>query len=403
MKLMVGDSRTAHGARWLLRAISALAAMALVLLLTEGLLRIGKPERFHIWQPGLHRVFRPLPEAMPGVTGDGVLRTSVDGLRADAIEESQEYRLLAIGGSTTESLYLDDSEIWTKLLQSRLNASPEYSSVWVGNAGKSGHTTRHHRLQVAQLLAQHPEVDSILLLAGINDMLRMLAQEREWQPMHSPEALSAADRDQLMQQAFDVHPGWDAHYPLWKRTELWRRARRVANAVEQPKAGVVQDRAGRYLIQLRGYRRGARVMRAELPDMSLVLEEFERNLESIINEARQHDVRPILLTQPTLWHGEMEPGLRALLWAGGVGSYFGGKEADYYTIEALKEGIDQFNRRTLQLGRELGVECVDLAASLPKDESIFYDDMHFTEGGSKEVARLISIYLLSPDTPPLRR
>jgi hypothetical protein len=96
------------------------------------------------------------------------------------------------------------------------------------------------------------------------------------------------------------------------------------------------------------------------------------------------DVRPILIAQPTLWHSEMTPELRELLWAGGVGSYFGGEESDYYTIEAVAEGID-------------------VATRLPKNDSIFYDDMHFKEGGSQEVARLISTYLLSPEAPPLRR
>jgi hypothetical protein len=96
---MIGDSRSPRGTRWPLRAISALGAVA----------------RFHLWQPGRQRVFRPLPDAMPGVIGDGVLRTSIDGLRADAIEASQEYRLLAIGAST-EAL-AEGIDLATRLLK----------------------------------------------------------------------------------------------------------------------------------------------------------------------------------------------------------------------------------------------------------------------------------------------
>jgi GDSL-like Lipase/Acylhydrolase family len=204
---VAGNLASVRMGRLTLRICSAIAAVAVVLVVAELSLRLISTDLYRVWEPGLHRVFRPLPEAMPGIHGDGHFRTSVDGLRGDAIDDAQDYRLLAIGGSTTESLYLDDSEVWTHLLQRRLNEAPGGGSIWVGNAGKSGHTTRHHRLQVARLLPQHPGIDAILVLAGINDFLRRLARDDEWMPMESPEALSPDAYDLLMRQAFAVHPG----------------------------------------------------------------------------------------------------------------------------------------------------------------------------------------------------
>lgn len=385
------------------RLLSGVAAVAIVLTIAEWTLSIRSPVRYHVWQPGLHRVFRPLPEAMPGVDGDGHFRTSADGLRADAMDDSQGYRILAIGGSTTESLYLDDSEVWTRQLQDRLNSVGTSGNVWVGNAGKSGNTTRHHRLQVARLLPQHPGIDAVMVLSGINDFLRMLAADDRWQPMASTEALTPLEYDLLTRQAFSVHPGWDSHYPRWKRSELWRHARRVASTFHGRELGVVQDSAGRYMIRLRQYRRQASGIRDRLPDLTPVIDEFERNLRAIIGDARRHGVRPILITQPTLWHADLDPHLRDLLWAGGVGSYFGGEDAEYYTVEALAEGIARFNERTLRLCRELSVECIDLARTLSRSAEVYYDDMHFNENGSQEVARLLSEHLLGPEAPPLRR
>ena len=47
------------------------------------------------------------------------------------------YRILTLGGSSTECLVLDQTEAWPQLLQDRLNETNKYQ-VWVGNAGQSG-------------------------------------------------------------------------------------------------------------------------------------------------------------------------------------------------------------------------------------------------------------------------
>jgi hypothetical protein len=44
--------------------------------------------------------------------------------------------------------------------------------------------------------------------------------------------------------------------------------------------------------------------------------------------------------------------------------------------------------------RERGLECVDLAAKLPRDTSVFYDDCHFNESGARRVAEVLAEHLL---------
>ena len=55
-------------------------------------------------------------------------------------------------------------------LTDMLNAERPKPDIWVGNVGKSGHDTRHNRLQVEKLLDQYPRIDMVVLLEGVNDM-----------------------------------------------------------------------------------------------------------------------------------------------------------------------------------------------------------------------------------------
>ena len=86
-------------------------------------------------------------------------------------------------------------------------------------------------------------------------------------------------------------------------------------------------------------------MIAVLPELVVALDEFAANIDRIAAAARDHGARPVFLTQPTLWRDDLPPELRELLWCGGVGSYFGGRDADYYTVEALAEGMRSYNER----------------------------------------------------------
>ncbi len=145
----------------------AAASVALTLAAAELALRAvaPAPDHFGVWPAHLDLTLHPAPGVLPGVEGPSRFTTNADGLRAEARRPEHAYRILAIGGSTTESLYLDDAETWPRLLQQRLGALRGRADVWVGNAGKSGLNSRHHVVQAMQLLPQLPRMDVVLVLA----------------------------------------------------------------------------------------------------------------------------------------------------------------------------------------------------------------------------------------------
>lgn len=363
------------------RGILAVLSSLLALGLGEAVLRAFSRDAFYVWPPHLHQELHPSPDIMPGVSGTSRFEINSIGLRGDELSEARDVRILALGGSTTECLYLDQTEAWPQLLQDRLG-----SRVWVGNAGRSGAHSRHHRLQVERLLGQLPRMDAVIVLVGVNDLSLRLSQDKAWQPagFDSPEALSG-----LLQEAFAVRPPRFADGPFHKRTALWQAMKKLGHAVRS--GGASQDSRGRIYETWRRHRRGAPHLRQQLPALGPALAEYADNLRAIARSAARHRARIVFVTQPALWRADLPPDLQRLLWMGGVGRFQQESGHDYYSVSALAAGMDAYNRTLLATcGQIPGAVCVDLAALLPRDATIFYDDVHLNEEGSRRVARILA-------------
>ena len=89
-------------------------------------------------------------------------------MRGDEITGQHDYRILAVGGSTTECLFLDQDESWPAVLQRLLNGIGDEPHVWVGDIGVSVRATKHHVLQLHYGLPQWPRIDTVLVLARLH-------------------------------------------------------------------------------------------------------------------------------------------------------------------------------------------------------------------------------------------
>lgn len=346
------------------------------------------PDSYDIHPRNLSRVLRPARGIMPGITGDSLYKTNSHGVRGDELSPSRHPRIIALGGSTVECLYLDQTEAWPQLVQDSLNSVSPGHSVWIGNAGKSGLTSRHHLVQLDRLPLEEWDIDTVLLLVGANDLLKRLARDARYDPLYNQ---GKNWERQLLREAFYSFPGRD-------RGQFFRfpAIRGVLRQVRsQLRTDIVQDNAGLVYAKWRLHRRQATTIRTQLPDLRSALEEFSRNLDQIIGIARGKGIRPILVTQPAIWQEGLSDYAQSLLWVGGVGRYQELPDQPYYSVMALSSGLALYNSTLIETCKRWKVQCIDLATLLPRDTLLFYDDVHVNEEGAQKVAEIISHHLMS--------
>jgi lysophospholipase L1-like esterase len=356
-------------ARYALLAVSVLGVLAA---LEIGIWFIAPPPQSNLpWAP-MHRVL-PVGDTMPGITEPSEFTANSLGVRGPEVDlASMDLRFLCVGGSTTECLYVTDRLSWPWRVQDQL-AKTLGKKVFVGNAGKSGQLTPHHDY----LLNHYRHVklyDCVLLLAGYNDMGSLVLGSRSFDGQ-----LRDAPEDTLT-------PGFEGR-PYYRRSALLQRLAPLVRP-SRPTRWRAQDPRGDWLEAERQRRRDMWKMKPlhePSPHLSLGCAIYRASLKKIITTCRDHEQEIILLTQPTLYRKDLPEDLQRLLWMNNsIGAY---------SVAALAEMMDAFNQTMRDVCREEGVDCIDLAAKLPRDTTVFYDDCHFNISGCDKVARIITDFL----------
>jgi lysophospholipase L1-like esterase len=398
------------GSRSLVARLAALlGALAVGLALAELSVRLVAPggSVYAVLPPSLHVTLRPDSALLPGVHGEAEYVVNSVGIRGPEFppDSVPAFAILAVGGSTTENLFLDADETWPGVMRRLLPRTADGRAVWVGDVGKSGLNARDHAVQVKYLLAQWPRINAVIVLSGVNDLTMALAASDGYRappPITDP----AAEAMQL-RRAFSMVPGpifaSNTEYliatgaPWYKRTAVYQLLKRARFLWENRlrHSRLAEDPEGRVLLLWRGHREHATRWLDTLPDLMPALEEYRTNLNVIVDRVRASGAELVLLTQPTFWSDSMSAREKSLLWLGGTGDFQVEEGHAYYTTGALARAMAQFNDVMLDVCRARNLSCVDLAAQLPKDTTVFYDDTHFTEHGADLVGRIVARQLAS--------
>lgn len=317
------------------------------------------------------RVRLSTEEGLPGMDGsETTFSTNNVGLRGDSLampKPDDELRVFVVGGSTTETLYLDDRQALTRILQDRLDTVVSGKRVKVYGAGKSGARSYDHVEMIAHRLV-HLDPDALIVFAGIND-LRAAMYGRDF--LMLPPALGAPDTEwspmQLTRFAM-------TEFQLGRRLFSLLKPDEYRDAVEQ--------------ITLRSNFRRSVEMREALPvsvsPPRTDVTRYRANLISIVGIARSHGIDLIFLTQATTWNSRVDSTIAKWHWM------TGGPDSAYRE-EALDEAMEAYNDAVRAVATEFDVPLLDLARVLPKSGEYFYDDVHFNPRGAETVgARLAS-------------
>jgi hypothetical protein len=297
------------------------------------------------------------------------------------------FRVLALGGSTTENLYSDTEHSWPGQLELLLTKRYPRLHPWVGNAGRSSQASIHLALHVEHLPSGLPPLDAIVIFLGVTD----LALATCWSaPCDYP-------RELIEQIAFSLRPNPNARF--YERPMLYRLARRWIEYIK--KRGAVQTVDGAWMTELRLLRAQAEQLIDEPRDLShYINSEMKPNLRRIANSAGRQGIPLILVTQTVMWKPNQTAEEDAILFVGGAGYYGDYVQRKvplvYFTAGALRVMMEQINAATLEICRETKTVCVHASPEISGRLEYFYDDCHMSDAGFERLAQLILPAITEP-------
>lgn len=362
-----------------------LVSLVLCLVALEIGLRLFWHPQLTAWQRNIKTEIAIDPAIIRGVAGPAHIVTNSMGIRGDEVstERASEYRILAIGGSTTECLLNDQPNTWPALLQTRLgNISGR--KVWVGNVGHGGFDSRHHVIEMKYMLDQY-KPDAVVILMGGNDQGLILGEGMSYDPhfvdngrkmrllamrdfIETPVAVMQHEEPVFLKSLRNSHVFMMAREA---RGWLWLMTRHgFVHNVEMYR-------------QLRESRRKAWLVVNDTPDLKLGLDGYARNIREIIRLAKERRVRLIFMTQPILLQPNMSQEMLDQIWAGWIGDP---SLNIYWSPEVAAAVTDKLNSLMMEISQQEGIECLDLAAKVPKSLDVFFDHCHFTDYGCSLVA-----------------
>ena len=287
------------------------------------------------------------------------------GFRGDSIPDniSDNYFILAIGGSTTQCFYLDDYSTWPNLLQEGL-VNLDDKPVIVQNAGIDGHTSRGHLLMMEHVVPQ-VNPDMIIFLVGINDLGLSLKPDRFYNGSPYEEIKPIYwlfTKSRLLQMLYSWKQVFFGEVVLVSHghTNL------VLNKMSQPESTFSDG----------------------FEDELISLDEYENNLREIIQLGKEQNIRMLFMIQPTLFDDTDE-------WAMVEGRSAWLNNQEYYiSARTLNRMLDRFNNVTVDVCEDEEVEYLDLASYIPHSSKYYYDAIHFNDAGSELVADFILNYIV---------
>jgi lysophospholipase L1-like esterase len=347
------------------------------LALVEGGLSVWslrQPRRWswYVWPPNYSCLLKPANLA--GVSPQGCFRTNSLGIRGPEFRDTDTYRILCVGGSSTECLYLDDAKAWPAALQRMLGDFQP--GIWVGNVGLSGTTAPQHAL-VLERLPEARLVDCWVVLCGINDL---------GQQLNGTYAQATANS---FGRTFKYRrPGLAGRFRRPLQRNLYTFAllesvcQRVLVVLQGENAAVYQDVQAGWIRKHRAKRQAGVKIAVDIDPRWL--QEYQAQLMRMIELAGRQDKRLIFMTQPTIWVERMDEKTEELTLGGQLPD---GRYADSPT---RVRGMDLYNQAMRDVAAREGIELVDLAATLPKTTEVFYDDCHFNENGAQLVGAALA-------------
>jgi lysophospholipase L1-like esterase len=304
---------------------------------------------------------------IPGVRSGSVVTIDERGFRPTTSVRPVDpmHRIVLIGGSTFEQIYLDDRATTGWLLAELPTVRGR--DIEVINTGLAGLRAADHLAHLEHFDRSADRYTSSLyvVMLGVND----------WN-MH------------LTREVLGLASAWDGPpQPRWRRVESY------------PLVAVAMDVRARLLPEppelVAAHTLGTYDSRVKVPvDRSMLahlLELHRAELAPLLSQCDQDPAsRCLFVTQPTVYREETlaREEVRASLWL--TPPFVPDVAIDAPSLVMVARSFNDLLLETVEAGGCAQCSVVDADALLEGRPDLFYDDVHFTEQGAAALARAIA-------------
>jgi lysophospholipase L1-like esterase len=319
------------------------------------------------WKRNTDYQFTPVParKRYPegGLQESYALATDAEGFIEPARRHAQpDLSIVFLGGSTTECIYVAPQNRFPHLTAVLLEQALGLKVNGI-NSALSGNNSMHSLLLLlGKVIPQRP--DFVVLMHGVNDIGALSSAGTYWIKggslrLYEEERVSVGDAGRTLVRALIPYTTQSLQSGANRFRELI--GVRKAAAQQTPKPGE-RDR------------------RAEMG------RDFASSLRSFVRVASAWHITPVLMTQIYV-----EPGSTAERSGAFVNQ-------EQLTSAGLEPGnfpnlLDYFNAITREVARSEGAVLIDLARARAWTFGDVYDDVHFTDRGSRLVAETVAAAL----------
>jgi len=281
------------------------------------------------------------------------------GFRGEEIPDNynNSTSIIAVGGSTTECLYLSDGKDWVSLLDKKLER--DFDNIWLNNAGLDGHSTFGHQILLDDYLVKL-KPDYIIFLVGVNDVGRG--------------DIGKYDKRQLKTE--DIK--WTKQ--IENNSQLFSLIKNLIRNIRARRKNLSHYSVPSFeeLEQLDSIQ-PSEVEKAIQSHQSFALN-YESRLMQLIQTTKENNITPILATQPSLVGEGIDVLTGIDLEKVKLCHHLGGK--------VHWEILEVYNDITRKIATKEDIFIIDLAHHMPKSTDLFYDCIHFNNKGAEEVSKI---------------
>jgi lysophospholipase L1-like esterase len=369
----------------LFRVITVLIAVIAALVVVEAVLWLVFPLPFG------KSVRVTLEQDLPGLSPVITYERNEMGLRSISMRSRQKppgtFRILCLGGSTTDQPTQSTPDTWPGILETLLNEgySGQNLRFEVGAYGRGGDKILHRFIWAVKNVPEL-EPDLVILLEGINDLCFNGGPGYFYPGFRSQLHLYGRQGEQRDNRYVEEYLGQNMtsfsglrrcsqiarHTLNLERNLSIRRAARAGRVKEWHSAAMPALRK-----EYREYPYREEPIRKNDP-----AREFGDSITAMTAALKADGIPGLVLSQPALWKPDMMPEETGLLWF-----WIETAEGRVRASTAwLSRELDRYNQLQKTAAEKNQAVFFDLAGHMPRTADMFFDDCHFTDKGSRFAA-----------------